>query len=173
MTLFYLVRHGETDWRVTRERRLKGAAADLVPLTPRGIQQIEVTLELLRPKNAQLILSSPMTRTLQSAAVASRALDLPLTVEFDLHEWVPDLTYSWESAEEVTAAHDECLRLGGEWPPGEQRVWEPHSSVRRRVLATLDRYGHVERVAVFSHGVVMYSLLGRWCELGELCEWQF
>jgi broad specificity phosphatase PhoE len=170
VTIFYVVRHGETDWCIARERRLKGAAFDLIPLTPLGIQQIEQTVELLRPKDVQLILSSPMTRTLQSAAVASRALDLPLAVEFDLHEWVPDLTYSWESAEEVTAAHDECLRLGGEWPPGEQRGWEPHSGVRRRVLAALERYGHVERVAVFSHGVVMYSLLGRWCELGELRE---
>jgi broad specificity phosphatase PhoE len=31
MTLFYLVRHGEPLWSMTKERRLKGAQRDLAP----------------------------------------------------------------------------------------------------------------------------------------------
>ncbi|MBI3972625.1 MAG: histidine phosphatase family protein [Chloroflexi bacterium] len=77
MTSFWLLRHGETDWQLAGERRLIGAANDLVPLTHRGIEQIESAAVTLRQSAPQLILTSPMTRALQSAAILSRALDLP------------------------------------------------------------------------------------------------
>ena len=113
-----------------------------------------------------------MTRALQSAAIISRLLVVPLTVEFDLHEWVPDTTYTWDSAEAAQAAYAEMIRLGGEWPPGERRWWEPLSNVRRRVLASFDRFAHLDRVIVVGHGVAMQSLIGRSPELAEICEYQ-
>jgi broad specificity phosphatase PhoE len=58
---------------------------------------VEAALQQIRPLDIRLILTSPMTRALQTAALLSRALDLPLAVEFDLHEWVPDRTYSWST----------------------------------------------------------------------------
>ena len=93
MGTVYLVRHGETDWALVNGRRLIGAANDLAPLTSEGIRQILAAAERLRRERVGLLLASPMTRALQSAALLSRVLDVPLQVEFDLHEWVPDLTY--------------------------------------------------------------------------------
>lgn len=172
MATFYLVRHGEALWSLATERRLKGAANDLVPLTPRGIHQIERAAERLRPLAPALVLSSPMTGALQSAAVLSRQLDLPLAVEFDLHEWVPDTTYSWDSVAPVLAASEEMSRLGGEWPAGETRLWEPLSAVRRRVVAVLQRYAHLQRVAVLCHEVVIQSLTGSSAAPGEMRGYQ-
>lgn len=37
-----------------------------------------------------MILSSPYTRALQTAAILSRELNIDLQVEFDLREWQPD-----------------------------------------------------------------------------------
>jgi broad specificity phosphatase PhoE len=168
---FYLIRHGETQWRLAAERRLKGWGNDLVPLTPDGVRQIEQVAETLRPLGVQLVLASPMTRALQSAAIIGRALDLRLVVELDLHEWVPDLSFTWDSAALVEAAISELTQLGGEWPAGERRAWEPLSRVRQRMLGVLQRYAEIERVAVVGHSVAISSLTGRPPELGEISEY--
>jgi uncharacterized phosphatase len=169
---FYLVRHGETKWQLASERGLRGWGNDLVPLTSAGIRQIEQVAATLRPIGIQLVLASPMTRALQSAAILSRLLDLPLTVEFDLHEWVPDQTFTWDTAAVVDAAFAELTELGGEWPPGERRAWEPLSRIRQRMLGVLQRYAHLDHVAVVSHGVAISSLTGRLPELAEISEYQ-
>lgn len=163
MTTFHLIRHGEPDWPLAPGGSLKGAevgwAVHIVPLTQTGIGEIEKASEPLEADDYQLVISSPMTRALQSANVVSRILDLDLRVEFDLHEWVCTWRPSLELVEKTVA---EMLSLGGEWPPGETRDWEPLSSVRARVSRVLDRYGNFERVIVVCHETVIFSLTGKW-----------
>ena len=45
-----------------------------------------------RLKTAELIVSSPYTRALQTAAIISRETGLKICIEVDLHEWEPDKT---------------------------------------------------------------------------------
>ena len=137
MTTFYLIRHGEPLSSLADERRLRGGMRDFVPLTDLGCDQIERLAKELRSLKRELIVSSPMTRALQSAAILSRLLDLPLRVEFDLHEWLLDLTFSYDQSAKVFEALDEIRNLGGEWPQGETRNWEPKSSVCQRVNKAL------------------------------------
>jgi broad specificity phosphatase PhoE/L-amino acid N-acyltransferase YncA len=160
---FYLVRHAETNWTLVNARQLVGAANDLAPLTELGVRQIEALTDRLRTLALCFILTSPMTRALQTAAVLSRALDLPLHVELDLHEWVPDLTYSWRSPEQVVALVEDMRRWGGEWPSdGPHPLWEQVSSVRERSLNVLRGYAQTEGPgAVVTHGGVIESLTGR------------
>ena len=172
MTTFYLVRHGQTLWSLAAQRALKGWGNDLVPLTPQGIEQIEQVAVGLRGTNVRLILCSPMTRALQSASILSRRLDLPLTVEFDLHEWIPDRTFCWQDLATVEAAFAEFSQLGGEWPPGEQRQWEPRSAIRLRMLGVLTQYGDSPPIVVVSHSVAISSVTGRPPELAEVSEYR-
>src|SRR5437660_3829049 len=116
MGVLYLVRHGETDWDLVNQRHLIGAANDRAPLTAVGVRQTLAAADDLRRMGIGLVLTSPMTRALQSAALLSRALNVPLAVEFDLHEWVPDLTYTWDNAATAVALYEEMKRTGGEWP---------------------------------------------------------
>jgi broad specificity phosphatase PhoE len=161
MTVFYLLRHGEADYDLAERLRLKGHSRDLVPLTERGVAQIEETTVRLRDLGIQLIISSPMTRALHSAAIVIRLLDVPLRVEFDLREWAPDLTFSYDSVSVVEAASAEYSRDGGEWPAGQSRAWEPRSMVRERVTRVLDQYTHFERVLVVCHSGVISALTER------------
>jgi len=110
--------------------------------------------------------------TLQTAAIISRRLDLPLAAEFDLHEWLPDLTQTYDSSEVAAAAAEEMARCGGEWPEGESRGWEPLSSVRRRVLAVLRRYARNDGVIVVCHGTVIEALTGRSLGCGEQVRYE-
>jgi broad specificity phosphatase PhoE len=171
-TAFYLVRHGEAQWSIASERKLKGWGNDLVPLTAEGIRQIEYLGTRLCHEACQVIISSPMTRCLHSAAILTRMLDLPLYVEFDLHEWVSDTSFDWEfDFAAVEAAMEERDRLDGEWPESETRRWEPLSRLRRRVGQVLSRYTQFQRVLVVSHEEAIYSLTGERLRVGEMLQY--
>lgn len=129
-------------------------------MSPKGIAEAEEAVQRLRGTGVRLVLSSPITRALQTAALLSRGLDLPLAVEFDLHEWLPDLSQSYDSVAVALAAAREMDQCGGEWPQGESRQWEPLSSMRKRVQATLRRYMHLDGVIVVCHGTVISGLTG-------------
>jgi broad specificity phosphatase PhoE len=159
LTTFYLLRHGEAQFELADQLRLIGGTRDLVPLTPSGCEQIELAAEQLLEADAQLILASPVTRALQSAAIVSRKLDLPLEVAYHLHEWLPDLTFTYQDSKIQDQAYFEMMDMGGEWPAGQRRDWEPVSSVRRRALGVLRQYCHLERVIVVCHFVVIWSLI--------------
>jgi broad specificity phosphatase PhoE len=106
----------------------------------------------------EIIITSPYTRALHTAAIISRECNIPLAVEYDFHEWVPDLTYRFNSADSVQQMYDDFLACGGEYPEGETRVWETWTSIRTRVESVLCRYVQYEHVAVVCHGMVIQSL---------------
>jgi uncharacterized phosphatase len=139
MTAIYLVRHGEADYELIGKRRWPGKLADLAPLTGRGIEQAAVAGEQLADVGAVKLLSSPFTRTMQTAGAVSCRVSLAIEVELDLHEWLPDDTFRWHNLTEVRALVADFDSCGGEWPAGERRVWEPLSSVRHRSAAVLRR----------------------------------
>lgn len=167
MTTFYLIRHGEANYGLADDRNLVGSTREFVPLTERGVSQIERLGQQLHDHQAELILSSPLTRAMQSAAILSRELDLPVKVEFDLREWVPDFTNTYEGSDAVLMAYTELLEAGGEWPKDVKKRWEPMSSVHQRVTDTLVRYTHHDRVFVVCHGAVITSLVGHPVDLAH------
>lgn len=122
------VRHGAVDYSVAEDLGLIGHGFDLAPLSDDGERQVEALAASLYPRSFDLIVSSPMTRALQTAAIIVGTLRLPLAVEMGLREWLPDATQSWSGPAVPKAAGREMRRFGGEWPPGETRSWEPRSS---------------------------------------------
>ncbi|MBI4674260.1 MAG: histidine phosphatase family protein [Chloroflexi bacterium] len=172
MTVFYLVRHGQTNFDLADERRLKGDSRSLVPLTREGQDEIVQASHTLRQLRAELILASPMTRALESAAILSCLLNLPIQVEFDLHEWIPDLTFSVTETTSVEVAYQEMMQAQ-EWQPDEPKNWEPLSCVRKRALGVLKRYCDLNYVLVVCHGVVIYSLTGQRINTGGYCPYEF
>jgi uncharacterized phosphatase len=167
MTIFYLLRHGHANYHLAEEAKLEGITRHLVPLTTQGLTQVERIVEELGSFQAEIIVSSPLTRALQSAAILSRRLDLPLEVEFDLYEWIPDLTFTHDQESLVRNAYREMISLNGEWPQNLPRNWEPLSSVRQRVTNVLCRYCHFDRVIVVCHGIIIASLTGQQVDTGN------
>jgi broad specificity phosphatase PhoE len=51
-----------------------------------------------------MLLTSPMARALETAAIVGRRLGLDPLVEIDLREWLPDKAMAWSSPDEVRAA---------------------------------------------------------------------
>jgi broad specificity phosphatase PhoE len=155
---FTLVRHGH--WYCTEDGRFRGHGHDLVPLSTEGVRDAERAARQLLDQQVDLILSSPMTRALQTAMVMSWSLGVRVDVDLDLHEWTPDRDQQWVGIQVPTAAYTEMTALGGEWPASETRSWEPLSDVRARVTAVLDRYADRGHVVVVSHSVVIQAMTG-------------
>ena len=172
MNNFTLIRHGEANYNLAEERQLIGGVRDWVPLTANGIQQIKQLCETLKGYPANLIIASPMTRAMHTAAILSRSLNLSLTVEFDLHEWLPDQTFRYSSSAHALVTFDELLALGGEWPENETRNWEPMSVLRERVFRVLQRYRQYNSVFVVCHGAIIHELHGKPIDVGQYCKYQ-
>jgi probable phosphoglycerate mutase len=73
MTLLYLVRHGETDWNL--QRRIQGSTD--IPLNQTGRLQARSTGRLLARRSWDAIISSPLSRAAETAAIIADELGLP------------------------------------------------------------------------------------------------
>ncbi|MGE5654148.1 MAG: histidine phosphatase family protein [Bacillota bacterium] len=172
MTTIYFVRHGETHYDLAEQRRLKGGMRDLVPLTDKGREQALSAAERLRGMPITRIVTSPMTRAMETAHIIAVALGLPMAVEFDLHEWLPDLSHNYDSSRFAREQSAEMECLGGEWPTGETRGWEPLSSVRQRVRSSLIKYQGGEPLVVVAHGTLIYAMTGERISTGHVIKFE-
>ena len=85
------IRHGEPNYEnVTR----LGLVSYLGELTKEGVMQAEKVSHDDRLKGAELIVSSPFTRALQTEAIISKNTGIPLTVEPAFHEWLADCAHT-------------------------------------------------------------------------------
>ena len=156
-----LVRHGEPDYSDVDQRGYAGHGRDLAKLTEKGVQQAEQAAGDKRLPGADLILSSPYTRALQTASVISRVTGIPLTVETDLHEWMPDLTFTYTGPEEIPAILKEMERYEGEWCSECKYHWESLSKVGERAFLAVKKHMHCKKIIVVSHETVIQRFIER------------
>jgi broad specificity phosphatase PhoE len=79
----YLIRHGETLWNC--EGRCQGVTD--IPLTEKGYRQAHAIATALADKPLSLILSSPLQRTRETAAVIAASQGLAVETRTELREW--------------------------------------------------------------------------------------
>lgn len=154
------MRHADTDWRQVEDRRWRGLLNDFAPLTDAGREQARVAAEGLAASSVDLIVSSPMTRAVETSSVVAGTLDVPMRIALDLREWLPDETLAWTTAEEVAAAYDDMVRHDGFRPEGHPLLWEPLQAVRTRAAAVITELPNELTVLVVCHAVVIYALTG-------------
>ena len=75
-----LVRHGEPTYEQVGKRGYIGQGRDLAILTEKGIRQAEEAAKDPRLIGAELIVSSPYTRALHTAAIISKNTNLDIKV---------------------------------------------------------------------------------------------
>jgi broad specificity phosphatase PhoE len=150
----WLVRHGETEW--SRLGRHTGRT-DL-PLTDAGRSQARSVARKLAGHEFELILSSPLSRALETARLAGFA-DRVETTD-DLLEW------HYGADEGLTTKKIREGRPGWTvWRDG-PRDGESAVDVAARVDRVIERVRAAEGdVLVFAHGHVLRVLAARW--LGE------
>ena len=149
------IRHSEPDYSLVRERKYIGHGLDLAQLTENGIEIAENVSYDNRLNGAEIIVSSPYTRALQTAAIISKNRQLNINVEIDLHEWMPDLSFRYSSKEESQKASELCTKHKGICIAGSEMKYENLIDVFNRVKNTLLRYSEYKKIVVVTHVVVM------------------
>ncbi|MBE6692233.1 MAG: histidine phosphatase family protein [Ruminococcaceae bacterium] len=171
--MFYLVRHGNTDYSLQNTRIYQGYGVNLSPLSKEGIEQIQITSRDPRLKDADLILSSPYTRALQTAAILSKNLGVDITVETDLHEWIANKDYIYEDDETAINAYREYTENSGEHKEDSKLNWETSADIRARVIPVLEKYKHLDKVVVACHGTLIQAITGGHLpKNGEIVEFE-
>jgi broad specificity phosphatase PhoE len=154
------VRHGVPDYRLPDERNMSQLEKDYAPLDRKHIPEIIELSSREIFEGAEVVISSPYTRALQTAELLNRKLQLDLYVEHDLREWQADLSggyidllerdrrwaeyrYHLKNALEPTSSH-----------------YESFTHLKARALGVLQGYSEHKKVIVVSHFNVFESLLG-------------
>jgi broad specificity phosphatase PhoE len=165
-TKIILIRHGEPRYDEVLERNYFGMGFDLGKLTDRGVLQAESRAKDPLLKGATMIVSSPYTRALQTAAIISRITQIPLSVENDLHEWMPDTAFKFDF--DMSKSYDEYMSAKGIREPHHNYRWESYDVLSKRVYEAIKKYQDHEKIIVVCHGIVM-STLTRFDDIIEHC----
>lgn len=81
-TTFTIIRHGETQWN--KAGMIQGQSNS--PLTQNGILQAEALADTLNPKHYDFLYSSDLGRTLQTAEILQKKINLPIQIDTGLRE---------------------------------------------------------------------------------------
>jgi broad specificity phosphatase PhoE len=159
MTTYYLIRHGEPTYQPVDERKFIGHGRDLAPLTINGMEQLKATAKDNRLKDCDIIIASPYTRALQSAAVISKELGIDIVVEVDLHEWIPDIVnFQHKTSEDCFALCRDFDSHKGIPPKDQIKVWETAENMKNRMEKVLEKYSEYKKVIVVCHGMVIRTV---------------
>ncbi len=155
-THFIFVRHGEPRYDEVIEHWNHTVGYNFGKLTDNGVNQAEMVAKDERFKGADLIVSSPYTRALQTAAIISRVTGIKLTVENDLHEWNPDIReiHDYDS----NLAFEEYLKNKGIHKITDKYFWESYEDLNKRVELALLKYRDYKKVIIVCHGIVISSM---------------
>jgi broad specificity phosphatase PhoE len=149
-----LVRHGETEW--SRDHRHTGRTD--VPLTAEGRRQAERLRDALAEWNFTRVLSSPLSRALDTCRLAGYGDRVELS----------DALLEWDYGEydgETTARIRESRPGWNLWRdgcPGGESVADVSARVDPLVSEAKDSDGEV---LLFAHGHVLRVLAARWVEM--------
>lgn len=158
MTKFIFIRHGQADYKPVDERKFIGQGRAFAPLSELGVKQIKETAKDPRLAGSDLIIASPYTRALQSAAIISKEINLDITVEVDLHEWIPDIVnFQHKTTADCIALHKDFNICDGIHPQKELKVWETKDSMEKRMNSVLEKYNSYNQVIVVCHGMVIQT----------------
>ncbi len=151
-----LIRHGEPRYDEVQSRGYAGMGFELGKLTENGVMQAAKRAADPILKDATLIISSPYTRALQTAAIISRLTQIPLVVENDVHEWMPDTAFQFDYP--VEKASEEYWALRGQETSNRRYRWETYEHLKERVKKAILKHKDHEKIIVVCHGIVMSTL---------------
>ena len=163
------VRHGEPDYRELEERSYTGFGIDLAPLSEKGRQQAQKLSTNPLLLSAEIIISSAVTRALETSSYVVRTTGLPLRVEPLLHEW-----QVYESGiDRFEEARRLFLEHNGELLPNSPIQYETAVEMKTRFLECMAKYREHQTVVVVAHRMLIRQFVANekidFCQVIE-CE---
>jgi len=154
-----LMRHSETDYSFVEAKKYIGHGCDLGQLTENGIHIAEKASFDSRLDDADIIVSSPYTRALQTAAIMSKNRQLNIKIELDLHEWLPDLTFGFADKKSADNAVASFMKNKGACPDNSEVKYENIDDLFNRAKKALLKYIDYNKIIVVTHGMLMHRFV--------------
>jgi broad specificity phosphatase PhoE len=156
-----LIRHGDTEWSLSGRH----TGWTDIPLVESGRRQAAQLGGRLRGRSFSLVLSSPLSRALETCRLAGLgdAVATAVATDPDLREW------NYGDLEGLTS--DEIRRSMPAWTiwsgpvPGGESAEEVGRRADRVIARALGAGGDV---AIFAHGHLLRVLAARWLGLGAV-----
>jgi len=166
------VRHSEPDYSMldtaVNPSAYAGFGRDLAPLTERGRQLAQDMAENPIFTPAQVVISSSVTRALETATYIANRQNKPLLVEPFFHEWRPDLDGLNYRLETLMQSHQLFLENKGALPEKSPIRYETAEQMRERFLSALEKYRDYDTVVIVCHGMLMRQFVPQ--ETIDYCE---
>ncbi|MCL2195442.1 MAG: histidine phosphatase family protein [Oscillospiraceae bacterium] len=147
-----LLRHAQPDYGAVDD---KPGFNHLAPLSAVGVEQAHAVAQHECLADAELVVSSPYTRALQTAAIVAANLALPLTVDVGFHERLADVQNVLNTADERDKSFEEYDLCRGIHTSGGAHHWESTAQQIARLKRSLGRYTAHEKIIVVTHGEVI------------------
>ena len=149
-----IARHGETEWTITGQHTGKTD----IPLTEKGREEARRLGAVLADRSFACVLSSPLTRALETCRLAGRGDGVETTE--DLMEWDYG-EYEGLTTPEIRQSHPRwSLWLDG--APGGETPAQVAARVDTVIKEAREQQGDV---LLFAHGHVLRMLAARWLGL--------
>jgi broad specificity phosphatase PhoE len=158
MTIFCLVRHGQTDWNL--EGRYQGQSD--IPLNEVGRAQAYTLARQLKEQSFTAVYSSDLKRAIETGVIIAKALGMSVTIDSRLRE-INQGEWEGQLVEVIKARYVELWQQrsvdpAGVRPPGGETVGE----VAHRVYKALDDIAHLHpngNVLITSHGLALATII--------------
>ncbi|OJT53794.1 histidine phosphatase family protein [Bacillus altitudinis] len=147
MTAICLVRHGETDWNAAK--RIQGRTD--IPLNDTGKWQAEQTGLYLKDAHWDVVISSPLSRSKETAHLILQHVHAPLVIMDDFIE------RDYGDAEGMSFEERQKLFPNKQYPN-----MEPLSALQDRMLEGIEKVRATypdQRVLIVAHGAAIHALL--------------
>lgn len=158
--LIHFIRHGQPDYS-----NIKNTDpiyfSNLSPLTENGIKQAN-NIDIINIENSEIIIVSPYTRTMQTAAILSKNINKNIIVNENLYEWLPDKTYN-SKIENFSEYNKLFLKNNTE-----ECNCETMQELKERLTKELNTYKEkYKEIIIVGHQRLFYSLINvnlKYCE---------
>ena len=151
--MIYLIRHGETDWN--KQKRRQGRRD--VPLNEDGRAQMNECGEALRGLAVDAVLTSPLSRAVESAEILAEHLGFP---KQDIRPDAGLIERDFGDIDGMTQAELKAYRARG----GNQERIEPLYQVRSRMMQSILRVARrrdLHNAVIVSHSAAIKSVMVR------------
>ncbi len=160
-TRLIFIRHGQTDW--TKNKKLQGQSD--IPLNKKGRRQIKKLAEHLKSagERPDIIISSPLRRTKQSAAIIAHTFKAMLTVDKNLTEKdLGDLAgKTWEEVNKnykLASRKLDRKRYYDYTPYNGERVEDVRNRVENFLKNVKEKHNHNQTIIVVTHAGILRIL---------------
>jgi broad specificity phosphatase PhoE len=157
MTEIWLIRHGQTDWNVTR--RMQGQTD--IPLNSTGVEQAVELAKNIANEHFDAVYSSDLIRALRTAEILAETLGIQVTTDVRLREICQGV---WEgmNMDEVQEKYENEFKRGAHDPAFSRPMGgESVEEVARRMSEAANEIARqfpVGRILLVSHGLAVSTL---------------